>query len=50
MYFFWRVANLPLREVADIAGISGRGAQIQRQLEQGNSNQRLQRLLAKYNV
>ena len=34
------VPNLPLRTVADIAGISpGRVAQIQRQLDQSNSNQ-----------
>ena len=51
VYLLRRVANLPLRTVADIAGISpGRVAQIQRQLDQSNSNQRLQRLLTKYNV
>ena len=51
VYLLRRAVNLPLNQVAAIAGISpGRVAQIQAKLDKDRESQKLSRLLKQYNV
>ncbi len=46
-----RAANLPLKEVAALFGVSpSRISRIQRQVAQGRQNARIRKLLARYKV